>query len=242
MRAMAPHARLVAVYGSTEAEPIATVEWSEIGEREWRAMESGAGLLAGRPVQAIDLKVIADRWAEPLGPFATQAFDALALGPLQAGEIVVSGAHVLSGYLGAIGNTDTKILVGERVWHRTGDAGYLDAAGRLWLLGRCSARIGVADDVLYPFAAECAALTVEGVERSAFVEHEGRRLLIVELIRGAATTTADLLRQRLAFARIDDVIVVPALPLDRRHNAKIDYPALWKLLERRPRRGGPPRT
>jgi acyl-CoA synthetase (AMP-forming)/AMP-acid ligase II len=231
LHAMAPQARLVAVYGSTEAEPIATVEWSEIGEVEWRAMEAGAGLLAGRPVHAIELKIIPDRWGEPLGPFAPQAFDGLARGPSQPGEIVVTGAHVLSGYLGGIGNTETKIVVGERAWHRTGDAGYLDARGRLWLLGRCSARMTDGADALYPFAVECAALTVDGVERTALVEHGARRLLVVELARGAASTTADALGERLAFARLDQVVIVTSIPLDRRHNAKVDYPALRRLLD-----------
>ena len=62
----------------------------------------------------------------------------------QPGEIVVSGAHVGAGYVGGVGDAETKFRVGEVIWHRTGDAGYLDAHGRLWLLGRCSARI--ADD------------------------------------------------------------------------------------------------
>jgi acyl-CoA synthetase (AMP-forming)/AMP-acid ligase II len=239
LHAMAPRARVVAVYGSTEAEPIATVEYSAIGETEWRAMEAGAGLLAGRPVDAISLRIIADRPGEPLGPFTPQAFDFLARGPSQPGEIVVSGAHVLPGYLGGIGNAEMKILVGDRVWHRTGDAGYLDARGRLWLLGRCQARIGEGPDVLYPFAVECAALTVDGVERTALVEHDGQRLLVVELSRGASADTIAVLRQRLSFARLDEVIDVPMIPVDRRHNAKIDYGALRALLERVRHRGGP---
>lgn len=231
LHAMAPRARLVAVYGSTEAEPIATVEWSEIAASDWRAIEAGAGLLVGRPVQAIDLRVMPDCWGEPLGPFTTAAFDARARGPSEPGEIVVTGAHVLTGYLGGIGNLETKIAVGDRIWHRTGDAGYLDTQGRLWLLGRCSARIRNDGEWLYPFAAECAALTVDGVERTALVEHGGRRLLVVELARGASSTTADALGERLAFARLDQVVTVAALPLDRRHNAKIDYPALTRLLD-----------
>ena len=37
----------------------------------------------------------------------------------------------------------------------------------------------------------------------------------------------------LAWAKVDDVIVVPKLPMDRRHNSKIDYAALTTLLARR---------
>jgi hypothetical protein len=32
---------------------------------------------------------------------------------------------------------------------------------------------------------------------------------------------------------MDDLVCLEALPLDRRHNAKIDYPALRGILERR---------
>ncbi|MFO1448420.1 MAG: AMP-binding protein [Opitutaceae bacterium] len=45
------------------------------------------------------------------------------------GEIVVAGDHVLKGYLGGHGDAETKFKVGDETWHRTGDAGSLDAAG-----------------------------------------------------------------------------------------------------------------
>ena len=231
LHAMAPQARLVAVYGSTEAEPIAAVEWNDISPDDVRRMESGGGLLAGQPVAAIELRVVADQWGAPVGPLTSQALDAMTLDSGDVGEIVVAGSHVLPGYLGGAGDHETKIRVGHGVWHRTGDAGYRDDRGRVWLLGRCSAAIGAGANRLYPFAVECAALTVDGVERCALVEHEGQRILVVELMRSTQADTAARLLSRLAWARLDAVREVPALPVDRRHNAKIDYPALRKLLD-----------
>ena len=38
--------------------------------------------------------------------------------------------------------------------------------------------------------------------------------------------------QALRWANLDAVQILPSLPVDRRHNAKIDYPALRRLLER----------
>ena len=143
----------------------------------------------------------------------------------------MSGAHVLPGYLGGVGDADTKIRVGTTVWHRTGDAGNLDLSGRLWLLGRCSARVVDSHGAIYPFAVECAALTTAGVRRSALVSLAERRVLVVELERTAGDVRAALLA-RLAWAFIADVIVVASLPVDRRHNAKIDYPALKALINR----------
>jgi olefin beta-lactone synthetase len=39
-----------------------------------------------------------------------------------------------------------------------------------------------------------------------------------------------LLRATTAWAQIDEVRCVSALPVDARHNAKIDYPALRRML------------
>jgi acyl-coenzyme A synthetase/AMP-(fatty) acid ligase len=119
------------------------------------------------------------------------------------------------------------------IWHRTGDAGYLDSVGRLWLLGRAEARITDARGTLDPFAVECAASRIEGVRRSALVHDQAKRLLVVELERSATPSGATSIPSNLAWAGLDDVLIVPAIPLDKRHNAKVDYPALRRLLKRR---------
>jgi hypothetical protein len=41
-----------------------------------------------------------------------------------------------------------------------------------------------------------------------------------------------MLLERLAWAHVAEVLTVPRLPLDARHNAKIDYPALRRMLGR----------
>src|SRR6185503_8477337 len=94
----------------------------------------------------------------------------------EVGEIVVSGAHVLSGYLQGRGDEETKFRVDDAIWHRTGDAGWLDAQGRLWLLGRCAARIADERGTLWPFAVECAAQQNAAIRRAALVSDEGQRL------------------------------------------------------------------
>jgi acyl-CoA synthetase (AMP-forming)/AMP-acid ligase II len=233
LQAVAPSARVVAVYGSTEAEPIAKVAWSEIAADDLQAMESGAGLLVGRPVAAIQLRILPDRWGAPIGPFAEADFAGSLSGRDRRGEIVVAGAHVLPGYLDGAGDEETKFRVGNTVWHRTGDAGYLDAQQRLWLLGRCSARLEDQHGVLYPFAAECAALVVDGVRRCALVQHGGARVLAVELDGVSREEARRALLTRLAWARLQEVIAVDQLPMDKRHNAKIDYPALRRMLAAR---------
>jgi len=142
-------------------------------------------------------------------------FDRETLAPGAIGEIIVSGDHVLPGYLDGYGDEETKINVGSVIWHRTGDAGYLDTKGRVWLLGRCSAKASDDAGVLYPFAVECAASEVAGVVRTAFVLHRGRRVLAAEIAGDADKVRADLM-QRLAWARIAQIVVVLRIPVDRR--------------------------
>lgn len=235
MQRTMPRARVVAVYGSTEAEPIAHVAAGDISDDDRAAMLHGAGLLAGAPVPSIQLRVIADRFGQPIGPFAPDAFALEALETGKAGEIVVSGDHVLTGYYLGKGDRETKFRVGDRVWHRTGDAGYLDDGGRVWLLGRCSARIDDAFGRVYPLAVECAAHSVPGVRRAALALVNGRRVLVVELdpIAASEPDAESVVHAAVAWADVSRVLVVDRIPVDRRHNAKIDYPALAARLRRR---------
>lgn len=227
-QAAAPSARVVAVYGSTEAEPMAEVAFAEMTDRDLEAMGRGRGLLAGRPAAPfVTLRVIRDRWGAPMGSLVPADFEALRLPPGEAGEIVVTGPHVLKGYLDGHGDEETKFRVGAEVWHRTGDAGYLDEAGRLWLLGRCGARIRDDEGELFPFAVECAALQWPGVRRAALASHRGERVLAFEGTAEEAEVQAGL-----AWARLARALRVPVLPVDRRHNAKVDYPGLTLLLEK----------
>ncbi len=230
--AAAPHSAVVAVYGSTEAEPIADFDRRDITADDRASMTAGGGLLAGRPVPCIQLRILPDRWGTPIGPMDGEALEREALPTGTAGEIVVAGHHVLHGYLDGEGDSETKIHAGSVIWHRTGDAGRLDPAGRLWLLGRCSAKAVDEHGVLYPLAVECAASEIPGVVRTAFVLHRGRRILAAEIAGEPAALRGSLMRQ-LSWARLAEVVLVDRIPVDRRHNAKVEYPALLRLLDRR---------
>jgi acyl-CoA synthetase (AMP-forming)/AMP-acid ligase II len=228
-RDLFPNAEITSVYGSTEAEPMADVSLSQITEEDFLAMERGSGLLAGPPVASIALRILRDRWGTPIAPMIKLEFDALCLAPEEVGEIVVSGNHVLPGYLNGAGDAETKFDVGGVRWHRTGDLGRLDARGRLWLMGRASAAIHDRHGVLYPFAAECAAMQVEGVRRAAILQVTGRRVLAVDA-DGAGVP--DTLNRAMAWAHLDEVRVLSSIPMDKRHNAKIDYVSLAAALSK----------
>lgn len=237
MQRLLPRGRVANVYGSTEAEPIAHIFADEIMEADQRAMREGAGLLVGTPTPGTRLAIVrsAGIGTTPREDDALEIeasnFAALEAGVGEPGEIVVTGEHVLRGYLDGRGDGQTKIRVGGAVWHRTGDAGSLDARGRLWLLGRASEQIFDARGVAHPFAVECAASEVDGVARSALIALDGRRVLAVELAprAGAGSVRRDL-QAALDFAGLDEIRVVASIPVDRRHNAKVDYPALRRSL------------
>jgi acyl-coenzyme A synthetase/AMP-(fatty) acid ligase len=197
LTARLPQADIVAVYGSTEAEPIAHQHVRDIGAEDWHTMRSGGGLLAGAPVPAIALKILDD-------------------------EIVVTGDHVNKGYLDRTDDRGIKLAIDGIIWHRTGDAGRLDTAGRLWLLGRLDGRAGA----LFPLGVEAAARFWPGVTQAALVEIGGKAMLAIE----GDAASRDLWQREAD--RIGELRVVPVvtMPLDRRHRSKIDYPALRKLL------------
>lgn len=144
----APRAAVHAVYGSTEAEPIAHMEMKDISAADWEAMARGAGLLAGAPIAEIDVEI-------------------------RDHEVFVAGPHVNSGYLDPTDDRSTKSIKDGSLWHRTGDAAKLDERGRLWLLGRREAASGG----LFPFAVETAALSWLGVRQAALLAGEPRAKL-----------------------------------------------------------------
>jgi olefin beta-lactone synthetase len=206
-----PQARCTAVYGSSEAEPIAEIALDQMSPEDLSPASARRGLLTGQPIPSIQLRIV-----DPQRP--TEA-------PLpqgESGEILVSGAHVLEGYWRGQGDAENKIRIGGQIWHRTGDLGLLDPQGRLWLQGRLSARITDSKGTLDPFPVECAAKSSPQVERAALVAIQGRRTLVIEGNPAG-------LNETLAWAQLD-AIVTMKIPLDKRHQAKVDYTALRKLL------------
>ena len=112
---------------------------------------------------------------------------------------------------------------GDKIWHRTGDAGYIDGQGRLWLLGRVSQAIHDEQGTLYPFCVECILDAHFGI-RGAILARNGERIVVIE--KNAANPD-DVLRV-LEPQHITRVITVKKIPMDKRHNAKIDYTKLKK--------------
>lgn len=232
LQELAPLAEVVAVYGSTEAEPIAHVARSALSDSDIAGTLKGKGLPVGRPVPELEVRILRNQWGNVVGPYSAQGFltDCQLCGI--PGEIVVSGKHVLPGYVDGQGDAETKFRVDTTIWHRTGDLGYIDAQGRLWLLGRCTAQIKDRQGTLYPFAVECTVSAHPAIQRAAAVQLDGRRILALELRKQVPFPGTETLARIFAWARFDAIQIYRHLPVDKRHNAKIDYPALKDLLTR----------
>lgn len=233
LAAIAPRARVGAVYGATEAEPIATATLSAFGPDERTAIAAGGGVLVGQPAQGVSVRILREAWGRARGPYTRATFERETLPAGVRGEIVVSGEHVSPGYLGGVGDSGQKIAVDGRIWHRTGDAGHLDAAGRLWLAGRCAARIVRGDETCYALQAEAALAGLPGVARATLLQTGGGRVVLVVQPSGRPEAV-DLgrLRARLEWCRPDEIVMLAAIPMDRRHHAKVSYDEVQRLLER----------
>lgn len=225
-----PRAKIVALYGSTEAEPIAHLLYSEICAAMRARTRAGAGLPAGTPVPQVSLRIIRNHTGNPLPQLSSDQLDELTLPANQVGEIIVTGPHVLAGYLNGVGDEQTKIRVEPTIWHRTGDAGYLDDTGMLWLVGRAGAGIIDSNGAVYPLQVEAAAKEVFPDIRCALVQLHGVRTLLVEKASVDREDCRQKLLDNLQPLHIERVEFVETIPMDRRHKSKIDYGRLNVLV------------
>jgi Acyl-CoA synthetases (AMP-forming)/AMP-acid ligases II len=190
------------VYGSTEAEPISAIRWKDVAPADREKINQGSGLTVGYVASGIDCKIGDEQ------------------------EILVSGKTVLKGYMNGIGDSENKIREGDKIWHRTGDAGYFDEKGCLWLLGRVSQAIHDKQGALYPFSVECVLDARFGI-RGAVLTRDGMRTVVIEKGTANSSDVLDALKP----LGVENVIAVQKLPMDKRHGAKIEYGRLEKFLK-----------
>jgi cis-3-alkyl-4-acyloxetan-2-one decarboxylase / olefin beta-lactone synthetase len=224
---LAPDATLHTPYGMTEVLPVADIELEEITRAE--LADPDGGVCVGRPVLGAQVRIV------PLDFDPDELPDAVATG--EVGEILVRAPWVSEGYLG-LWATQRAARPGSGDWHRSGDVGHVDGDGRLWVEGRATHVIHGVDDTITPVPVERAVERALGIARSAAVGvgPAGRQQLVVVLEQpGADAGPADA--QAAAQVRavtghaVASVLTVPALPVDIRHNAKIDRAAVAAWAE-----------
>ncbi len=231
--AFLPNGRLHSPYGATEALPVATISAHDVDPASVR------GACVGRPVSGVAVKIIY-RTNENIT--ALSQVRELPIGDI--GEIIVCGPNVTLTYDGLPEATAAaKIRDDDRLWHRMGDCGYLDPAGRIWFCGRKVERVETEDGPLFTEPCEQVFRTHPRVTRCALIGRGGYAdipTVILKIpalvVEGSPTDSAD----RLAFARELRALAImhphtaqirrfyfhPKFPVDVRHNAKIHRLAL----------------
>jgi long-chain acyl-CoA synthetase len=128
-------------YGLTEAAPGVT---STLGEQ---APKPGS---VGRPLPGVEVRIADERGENVEGD--------------DPGEILVRGANLFSGYWpDGSGGPDSD------GWYRTGDVGYLDADGDLFLVDRLREVIIVSGFNVYPVEVEEVLVSAPGVREAAVI-------------------------------------------------------------------------
>ena len=133
------------VYGATEGFPLCQAHASTIIETHPKT-ESGMGFCLGEPVEGIMIRILSfEDYNEHFDP--SIASEVSGYGPGSIGEISAMGPAVYSSLIGQdeieFGGPKTTAhdsLDGTN-WHRTGDLGYLDQHGRVWIVGRKAHRV-----------------------------------------------------------------------------------------------------
>jgi acyl-CoA synthetase (AMP-forming)/AMP-acid ligase II len=220
-------------YGATEALPVASISASEVLRETASRSAEGAGTCVGRRFSGIDWRVIRIT-DDPLE--GIDRAEPLATGEI--GELIVRGPVVTREYVTQThANPKAKIWDGTSVWHRMGDVGYLDDYDRFWFCGRKAHRVLTAEGPLYPVPCEAILNRHERVFRSALVGVGARGKQVPVLVAEtwpdrAPTGPADqrslteellrLARKHSLTQRVERILLHPSLPVDVRHNAKIN--------------------
>ena len=224
-------------YGATEALPVASIDAREILTDTRAATETGQGVCVGTPCRDMEVRIL------PIddGALSPQALDEpLPTGTI--GEITVRGPVVTATYIDDAQATHiAKLVHPSGLFHRMGDLGYLDSRGRIWFCGRKSERVAPARTELYTATVEAIFNRHPAVARSALVGvllgGEMQPVVVIELVR-RASWDPPIDRRSLVETLLSDasehphtagirrVLFYRQFPVDPRHNAKIDRPAL----------------
>ena len=251
-----PGADVRTPYGMTEVLPV-----TDVSLRELETAGDGRGVCVGRAVPGVTIAVLplvgddADRPGHGAGP--VELIDV-------TGEVCVAAAHGKDHYdrLWATEAESSRY----RGWHRTGDVGHLDHAGRLWIEGRRDDVVRTAAGPVTPVPVEQCVQAGADVRAAAIVGigPVGARQLVAVVVgpdapashqrqprhplrpraRSRPRSASRRLRMQVAGLDLSDrvraaagvpiaaVLITAALPVDIRHNSKVDHPALARAAER----------
>ncbi len=174
---------------------------------------------AGRPLLSVQLQIMRD---------------GLPVGPNEPGEIYVQGPTITQGYADKPEATAKALQNG---WLATGDLGYLDAEGYLYVLDRRADLIISGGENVYPAEIESVLLSHPSVEEAGVCgmadAHWGQVPIGFVVLRAGSSVSEQVLKeyiaQRLArYKQLSTIHIVGQLP--RNSSGKLLRRELPKLL------------
>jgi acyl-CoA synthetase (AMP-forming)/AMP-acid ligase II len=159
----------------------------------------------GKPLSDVEVKIVCEEGSM--------------LSPGEVGEILVKGPRVMTGYWGD--EEKTSQVISPDGWLRTGDMGWIDDEGYIYLAGRGDDMIIRGGENISPEEVEDVLHSHHQVEEAAVIgipdpEWGQEPRAIVSIKKGGDTTQEDIMeycRSRLAgFKRPRSVIFVDSLP------------------------------
>lgn len=232
MRRLLPVAEAHAPYGMTEVLPVADIDLAGLD-----AAGPGNGVCVGSPVPGVEVELA------PLGTDGVPSLQRMT-DPDVTGEVCVRADHIKERY-DRLWVTD-QAATPSPGWHRTGDVGHFDVSGRLWIEGRLVHVVVTAEGPVTPVGIERRVEALAGVRRAAAVgvgpRGAAQVVVVVEVTDTRRSGLAPAVLRDAVRAAAGDrpgegpgiaaVLVVRALPVDIRHNSKIDRVAVGQWAQR----------
>lgn len=230
-------------YGATECLPVASISAREVLQKTAALTAAGKGTCVGSVFDQMQVRIIETSFGE------LRTIDqAVNVSVEQIGEIIVSGPVATREYFQRPDATAmAKIKDGDSFWHRMGDVGYFDTDGRLWFCGRKAHIVATATGPMYSVCCESIFNNHPAIYRSALVGigPQGQQIpvIVAEPDSGQFPSSAhesQLLRDELLqlgkqnplTASIKRILFHPSLPVDTRHNVKINREQLAEWAAR----------
>lgn len=210
------------VYGMTETSSISTCEYLD---PEPRSLGS-----SGRPLPGCEVRIDGT---------STSAMSSGIAGDSQQGEILISGANLFEYY---VGDPELTLRRKSGGWLRTGDVGYFDKKGNLYVVDRIDSMLIVGGENVYPAEVEklvtllpnAAQIVLAGINHPIW----GKELVLVYKTTDDTVPPTGVWHRifagQLSSAKIPQRYVsvrdLGLTDLPRKENGKLDRQAVAALL------------
>lgn len=220
-------------YGATECLPVASISAREVLKETAVLTAIGKGTCVGHVFHGMRVRII-----ETSSEMLREIGKTVSVASGQIGEIIVSGPVATREYYQRPKATNfAKIADGDLFWHRMGDVGYFDDVGRLWFCGRKAHIVSTTTGPMYSVCCEAIFNNHPAIYRCALVGigAKGRQIPIIvaepepgkfpsseQDRRQLGNELLQLGTQNPLTANIHQILFHRSLPVDTRHNVKIN--------------------